>query len=49
MCATTIADRLRDAGFEMLNDVVHQPGARTMVDGPATTERLIARIQDRRT
>ena len=39
-----IAERLRDAGFEILNDVVLNQVLARFVDGP-TTERLIAAIQ----
>ena len=43
-CAVVIAERLRDAGFEILNDVVLNQVLARFVDGP-TTERLIAAIQ----
>ncbi|MDW3213476.1 MAG: pyridoxal-dependent decarboxylase [Ilumatobacteraceae bacterium] len=43
-CAVTIADRLRGAGFDVLNDVVLNQVLVRYRDG-ATTERLIAAIQ----
>ena len=43
-CATTIADRLCDAGFDVLNDVVLNQVLVRYRDGP-TTERLVAAIQ----
>jgi len=42
--AVTIADRLRDAGFDVLNDVVLNQVLVRYVDGP-TTERLMAALQ----
>ena len=42
--ATTIAERLRDGGLTVLNDVVLNQVLVRFVDGP-TTERLIAAIQ----
>jgi glutamate/tyrosine decarboxylase-like PLP-dependent enzyme len=42
--AVTIADRLRDAGFEVLNEVVLNQVLVRYVDGP-TTERLMAALQ----
>ncbi len=43
-CAALIAERLRDAGLEVLNDVVLNQVLVRLHDGPAT-ERLIAAIQ----
>ena len=43
-CAVTIADRLRDSGFEVLNDVVLNQVLVRYGD-PEVTERLIAEIQ----
>jgi glutamate/tyrosine decarboxylase-like PLP-dependent enzyme len=42
--ATTIADRLRSGGFDVLNDVVLNQVLVRYVDGP-TTERLIAALE----
>jgi glutamate/tyrosine decarboxylase-like PLP-dependent enzyme len=42
--AVTIADRLREAGFEVLNDVVLNQVLVRYVDGPST-ERLMAALQ----
>jgi len=42
--AATIADRLRDGGFEVLNEVVLNQVLVRYVDGP-TTERLMAALQ----
>jgi len=42
--AIAIADRLRDAGFTILNDVVLNQ-VLVLLDDPPTTERLIAEIQ----
>jgi glutamate/tyrosine decarboxylase-like PLP-dependent enzyme len=43
-CAAVIADELRAAGFEILNDVVLNQALVRFVDGP-TTERLLAEVQ----
>jgi glutamate/tyrosine decarboxylase-like PLP-dependent enzyme len=43
-CASLIAERLRSAGFDVLNDVVLNQVLVRFVDGP-TTEHLIAAIQ----
>ena len=44
LCATTIANRLRDAEFEIINDVVINQ-VLVRFHGPATTERLIEELQ----
>jgi glutamate/tyrosine decarboxylase-like PLP-dependent enzyme len=43
-CATLIADRLREGGLTVLNDVVLNQVLVRLVDGP-TTERLVAAVQ----
>ena len=44
-CSSVIADELRVAGFEMLNDVVLNQVLVRWIDGP-TTERLIRAVQE---